>query len=126
MTLVELAQEFCDKTRPDTNMVSADCVLQQLIVATRFYAGYGLIQNISEVAEFDEITPDTEINTSEWAIIRPLFILYVEREQAIQLEASRGLGVDVFGRSVSEINSEIMQIEADVPHRAFCQPIVTV
>lgn len=125
-TLAELAHEYCHSTRPVGVVIDAEQVTQLLLVATRFYAGYGRLQSCSEIASLDEITVDTDITASEWAVIRPLFVLYVERETAIQLEASRGLGVDVFGRTVSEISSEIMQIEADVPHRAFCQPIVTV
>jgi hypothetical protein len=55
-----------------------------------------------------------------------LFLLYVERETALQLEASRGLGLDVFGRSSGEVAGDIAQAEAEMPHRAFCKPIVSV
>ena len=59
-------------------------------------------------------------------MIRPLFVLYVERETAVQLEASRALGVEVFGRTVSEIDGEITQYESMLPEKAFCQPVITV
>jgi hypothetical protein len=58
--------------------------------------------------------------------VRPLFILYVERENAVYLEASRSLGVDVYGRSASEIAQDIVQKETDVQRLMFCMPIVTV
>jgi hypothetical protein len=69
---------------------------------------------------------DTLLTQSEWAILRPLFILYVERENAIYLVASRSLGVDVYGRSASEIAQDITQKELDVQRLMFCMPVITV
>ncbi|MGS0741348.1 hypothetical protein ACVBEF_05890 [Glaciimonas sp. GG7] len=72
------------------------------------------------------VESDTWLTQSEWAIVRPLFILYVERENAIYLEASRSLGVDVYGRSASEIAQDITQKEMDVQRLMFCMPVITV
>lgn len=68
------------------------------------------------------------ITVSEWALIKPLFLLYVERENAIQLEASRAMGLDVWGRSVSEIITDIDRYQSEVlPKSAFsAQVIITV
>ena len=126
-TLVELAQEYSQEDRPVGVVIDDDQVLRQLIVATRFYAAYGHLNGGTQpVSVFDDITPDTEITQCEWGIIRPLFLLYVERETALQLEASRGFGVDVYGRTVSQISAEITQYESMMPYKAFCQPVVTV
>jgi hypothetical protein len=59
-------------------------------------------------------------------MIRPLFLLYLERETALQLEASRGMGIDPFGRSSSEVAGDIVQMELGYPHAAAFQPIFTV
>lgn len=72
------------------------------------------------------ISGATVISESEWALMRNLFMLYVERETALQLEASRGLGMDVYGRASSEVASDIMQAELELPHQAFVGLIVTV
>lgn len=69
---------------------------------------------------------DFDLSPSEYGIIGPLFRLYVERENAMNLEASRALGLDVFGRQVSEIEQEIRQYETELPSMAFSEPIVTV
>lgn len=69
---------------------------------------------------------ETLLTQSEWAIVRPLFILYVERENAIYLEASRSLGVDVYGRSASEVAQDITQKELDIQRLMFCMPVITV
>ncbi|MDF0506607.1 hypothetical protein POK33_38295 [Burkholderia cenocepacia] len=70
---------------------------------------------------------ETAITDSEWAIIRPLFMLYVERENARALEASRGLGVDPYGRSVDQIEGDIRQYEVtELPRLAFQQHAETI
>lgn len=68
---------------------------------------------------------DTEITYGEWAVIKPLFELYVERENARALEASRSQGVDVYGRAVDVIEADIRQYETlDMPRLAFnTQPL---
>lgn len=65
---------------------------------------------------------DTDITDSEWAIIKPLFLLYVERANALALEASRSLGVEVYGRLVDTIENDIQRYEqVDMPRLAFSQ-----
>lgn len=153
-TLAALAQMFASQERPAGNLLDEDGVVAQAVAATRFYAGYAWLRAqqqtvpvpmpmpdpgrlgaghlpcgggaASSLRPDTQITGETDISGSEWAIIRPLFLLYVERETALQLEASRGLGIDPYGRSVSEIATEITQAEADLPHRAFSVPIITV
>ncbi len=119
MNLQDLAGRFITDERPDTLLLDPALTLAQAIAATWFYAGYAAIA--SAPATIDE---STEISLSEWAIIRPLFLLFIEREQALQLEASRGLGIDVFGRSVAEVESDIKNAEVEMPGKAFSREIV--
>jgi hypothetical protein len=73
------------------------------------------------------LTAASDITDGEWGLIRPLYLLYVERENARALEASRGLGVDVYGRTVDQVEADIRQYETqDLPHLAFAQTIETV
>ena len=125
-TLSALSDNFATNERPAGNLLDGPSVLAQALAATRLYAGYAELRAHAGVSPVPEITGDTEISNSEWALIRPLFLLYVERETALQLEASRGLGMDVFGRSSSEVAADIIQFEAELPHRAFFRPIITV
>lgn len=124
--LADLAQTFATQERPAGNLLDDETVLAQAVAATRFYAGFAALRAHEGAAPVPDIDGDTNITTSEWALIRPLFMLYAERETALQLEASRGMGIDPFGRSASEIAAEVAQAEADMPHRAFYQPIITV
>lgn len=124
--LADLAQTFATQERPAGNLLDDETVLAQAVAATRFYTGFAALRAHEGADPVPDIDGDTNITTSEWALIRPLFMLYAERETALQLEASRGMGIDPFGRSASEIAAEIAQAEADMPRRAFFQPIVTV
>jgi hypothetical protein len=73
------------------------------------------------------ITEATVLTPGEWAIIKPLFTLYVERESAMHLEASRGLGVDVYGRSVAEVQGDITLMETEtLPAKSFCHDMIEV
>ena len=127
MRLEDLAIEFSQQDRPAGIILDDQQVIRQAIVATRYYAGFtSLTCSEGETTSFSEINESTELTPSEWAWIRPLFLLYCERETALNLEASRGFGVEVYGRSVSEINNDISQAEMEMPHRAFCQPVITV
>jgi hypothetical protein len=106
-------------------------VTTAMVKAVRFFAGYAVLAHFASQAvpvtpTVTQIDNTVALTTSEWAIIQPLFNAYVDHENAIRLEASRGLGLDVFGRSVSEMAGEIKQLEADLPRKAFYQAIVSV
>lgn len=122
-TLAQFCTDFATE-RPAGTVLDGDTVLAQGVAATRFYAGYAGIAALAEQAI--AITGSTELDWSEWAVIRPLFILFVERENALHLEASRALGLDVFGRSVSEIAVDIAQYEQELPHLAFSSAIISI
>lgn len=154
MKLSELATEY-QQQRPGI-VLEEDQLTAVAVAAARFYAGYGDIASVSSsdrlpgaagagnpvpadpdpypaivqalpIKDLKLITKDTEVSTGEWAIMRPLFVLYVERENATLLEATRGLGVDVFGRSVSEVNADIaMQENEIIPSKTFMSVIFEV
>jgi hypothetical protein len=112
--------------RRDTNMLDVSVLGAQAIKAVRFYHGYSELSAYMGSDAEPIIALSTPISDSEWSVIRPLFELYAEKETSIQLEASRALGVDVFGRATSEISQDIKELEADMPSRAFCRDIVTI
>lgn len=125
-SLTEHATEFAGTERPAGNLLDGIQITAQAVAATRMYAGYGKLRAFDGVDPVPAIDGNTAVSVSEWAVIRPLFMLYVERENALQLEASRGLGVDVFGRDSSTIAADIAQAEAELPLKAFCRPVLTV
>ena len=120
-TLATLVARFVDDERGAANILAPEQVAAQAVAAVAFYAGFAVLTD-----DANPIGDALDVTESEWAIIRPLFALYVEREQALQLEATRGLGADVFGRSTSEISADIERKEADLPRLAFLQPVFSV
>lgn len=154
LSLTTLATEFYNLSRPVGLVVALEQVLQLAVDAFRYYAAYGQIASKARPGAFeDQSAPavfgdigaaantglignppgpavaagsDTVITLGEWAIIKPLFVLYVERENAIHLEATRGLGADPYGRSVSEVTADITLAEETAQTRAFFFPIFTV
>jgi len=93
-----------------------------------FYSGYSALnpapptqipgQVITAPTSYPEITGSTDLHVSEWAIIRPLFLLYIERENALQIEASKGMGIEAFGRMSSEVIADITQMELSLPQNS--------
>ena len=132
MLISELAQRFIEKERPIGCFLAADTVLEQIVSAVRLYNGYAILDAL--VADPNAIPPlpippidgTLDLTESEWALIGPLAMLYVEREEARQAEMSRGMGLDQFGRTVAEVQQDIQQSAASLPLQAFSQPIVTI
>ena len=125
----QLVDDFTGSARPIGNILDEKAIMAQCRAALRFYAGYALkepCESYEDVAKFEDLNEETDVSPSEWALIRPLFLLYVEREQALQLEASRAMGADPFGRSSSEVGAEISQYEMQFAQKAFAQPLFSV
>lgn len=135
MKLSEIVAAYIEN-QPAGIVLDEDSITRLLKNAVRFYCGFAAIRSV-ELDDGEIHTPidatnaisgaqDFDLNPSELAIIRPLFNLYVEAENAMNLEASRGMGVDVFGRQVSEIQQDIRQYEMDLPRIAFVEPFITI
>lgn len=134
MNLTALAKAYCE-SRSSTGLLldDAEC-LQRLKEATAFYHALQPVLSLveSDPAQADhptvEVVTDVAVlNAGEWQLIRPLFVLYVERSNAMRLEASRGEGVDPYGRSSSEVAAEIFNYETDIlPRKAFVEEPFTV
>lgn len=118
MQLGDLVSEFVGARRPGWLVLDDDEVLVQAIEATRYYLGWGQLGGA--VPALDDVDDRVEVSASEWAIISPLFVLMVEKENALRLEASRSGGLDVYGRQASEIEADIRIMKDEtLPQRAF-------
>jgi multisubunit Na+/H+ antiporter MnhF subunit len=107
MTLTELVNRFLVNERPLGVVLDERVVMAQAVAATVYYDGY--IRLASTPAAIDETTA---LNNFEWAVIRPLFLLYVERETALYLEAAQVLGVTLFGRGSEAVQKAIAAAES--------------
>jgi hypothetical protein len=131
-TISDLVDRFATDERPIGQLLDASILLAQAIAAANFHAGYAHLEVHLALPVTDPPTPypaingTTELTLSEWSLIRPLFMLCVEREEAKQLEASRGMGIDPYGRSSSEIAAEITQMEIAYPKSAFVYEVTSI
>jgi hypothetical protein len=127
-SLATLAAEYIRKKESGGLFLEADEVIQFFIDATRKYAGYGYLASLNGVNTNDsliDINKNTVVSTSEWAIISRLAELYCEKESALRLEATRGLGADMYGRTASEVASDITQYEIELPQLSYFEPCWT-
>lgn len=137
MTLSQIVSEYI-AAQPAGIVLGEVDITRLLRNAVRLYCGYATLRGSAPTTDEDrDMVPvihtaidasngstgaqDFDLTLSEWAIIKPIFDLYLEHENATHLEASRGMGVDVFGRSVSEIQADITQREMDLPKAAFLE-----
>ncbi len=142
MLLSEIADRICDDAPQATHMLDRVATEACIKKAVRYYCGFAKLTNpplapdlihdpidaspfLTENAN-PQLDQDFDINLSENDIIEPLYTLYIEKENAILLEASRGMGTDPYGRSVSEIEAQILQREEELPKAAFLELIVSV
>ncbi len=104
--------------------------------AVRLYCGYAALKNLPAVPVADggdgihspfsianESVGDQDVllTHGEFAIISPLWNLYIEFENATHLEASRDSGIETWGRTASEIKADIDQMEASFPNITFSE-----
>ena len=132
MLISELARRLIEREGPVGCSLPAATVLEQTVPAGRLYNGYAILDalvadpNVIPPLPIPPIDGTLDLTESEWALIGPLAMLYVEREEARQAEMSRGMGLDQFGRTVAEVQQDIQQSAASLPLQAFSQPIVTI
>lgn len=102
-------------------VIDDDKVQELAVAAARQFVAWGDLSGVEPGDdELAAVTGVLLVSAGEWGVIKPLFMLYVERENARALEASRGQGVDVYGRDVNTIESDIRQYEiVDMPRLAF-------
>ncbi len=124
--LAALAQEFCDIRSQQGLFIAYPEVLACAIKATRFYAGWAILEDPSARLGVFSITGQTSVTPDEWSIIGPLFSLYVERESALVIESARVSGVDTIGRDSATVAVDIQQAEIDLPQKAYVEPVFSV
>ena len=125
MELSELAAEYALQRSASGLFLAEPQVLQCLVDATRFYAGWQALEDPASQT-MATITASTALEVGEWSIISPLFRLYVERESALVIEASRGLGVEQVGRDSSTVAGDILNEESLLAQKAYVQEAFSV
>lgn len=110
-------------------VLTEEQIARHLHDAVRQYCGYARLTSAQSVDDVHSVLDDTsgttpvvvdvDITHSELAIIRPLWLLYIEHENAMALEASRSQGADPYGRSTPEVKQSILDYELRLPQLTF-------
>lgn len=115
------------ESRPVVQLLEYQEILAQYLQAVEYLHGYAELEAHRGLpAPLPDISPETELNESEIALVHPVFMLYVEREAALVAEAARIMGADVFVRPHSEVAQDIVVMQQEFPKLAFYQNIVCV
>lgn len=141
-TAQERVDTYFEEQRPVGVILEPEQSMGLLLAAVRKYMAYGVLERHAQQHEeyeearrldpstpepvLDPINPSFQIGSSEWGVIEPLWHLYMERERALMVEATRMMGDVSHGRMSSEVQQDITLYESDMHLKAFCYPIVTV
>lgn len=111
------------KTIP-TILLEPDEVEACLCRALQHYLSYaGSVTHRPDPFDLDTVRSQP-LDMGEWVEIRKLFVAYVEQANALLLESTQPTGVPTYGRSSSEISSQISELETTMQSKAFSQGIV--
>lgn len=136
MLIESLVDEYID-SRP-TNILDRIALIALFIEAVREYQAWAALdienQNIVEandsyklISDNVVVTESTDINASEWGIIKPLAYLYVEKQEAMIQEAGKNHMHELFGRSTAEVEQDITAYRNDqLRHLSFSVPVMTI
>jgi hypothetical protein len=128
MKISQLVDQYTTEL-PIGCVLTEEQITRHLRDAVRQYCGYARLTSAQSVDDVHSVlddasgsTPvavDVDITHSELAIIRPLWLLYIEHENAMALEASRSQGADPYGRSTPEVKQSILDYERSLPQLTF-------
>lgn len=120
-TLSELADTLANKLMLSGMSLMPLDVLTAIKTETSFYMGYADLDahvNAVPAVVHDEL----QLTYSEWAVIEPVVRANCDLVQAYRVEASRSIGAESFGLSVSEAQQNYMLVRDNFAKNAFVSP----
>jgi len=103
-----------------------DQVTRNLREAITSYCGYRRLTSVQPEPDPAGAPPDSDLTDSELALIKPLWHLKNDRENAAAFEVSRSQGADPFGRSVAECDAAIEVYLRELPSKSFCYEVLSI
>ncbi|NWA11946.1 hypothetical protein [Pseudomonas gingeri] len=129
MKLSELVAQYL-AVLPIGCVLTEEQVERHLLTATRHYLGLADLKSGETLGVKaligTDAAQDVDLTHSELELIRPLWDLYMEKENSMALEASRSQGADVWGRSVAEVEVSIQMYVDRLPMLSFTADFVTI
>jgi hypothetical protein len=124
-TVAEIAERLHAELQMSGYSLLFDDVQDILLEEAKFYAGWATFEEQRFANAPIMLDADFKIDAYEWAFIKPVVTAHCEWLQAQRSEASRSLGTEGFGMSVSEARGLYEQQRELLPKNAFIAPPFT-
>lgn len=121
-SIAEIALLFYEKLQMKGYSLLLEDVTTALIEETKRYAGWATLTCQRGSTSIITISPDLILEGFEWVIIEPCFSTNCDVIQAHLVEASRSMGGDGFGMTVSEAEQNHKDAKEQMPKLAFVSP----
>lgn len=122
-TIQELASDLYTELMNSGYALIQEDVAQAILRAVLRYVAWDSLDAQRNTPQ-DTISLDSKIRLAahEWMIVEPLARAHCDLMQANRMEASRSLGMEQVGLSVSEALQNLQQQQDLMPQKAFCAP----
>lgn len=122
-SIQQLSEELYKEYQLSGYSILLEDIVKAYIEETKAYAGWAeYLYCQTKATTTIELNEAIELNGDEYVIILPLVKAHCDLLQARLVEATRGLGVESYGLSVSEAQQNYNQKKEELPKLAFCMP----
>jgi pyruvate kinase len=124
-TIAEISERLHTELQLSGYSLLVDDVQDAMIEEARLYAAWATFEEQRFATLTISLNTSLKIDAYEWAFIKPVVLAHCDWLQAQRNEASRSLGVEAFGLSVSEARGNYDQQRDLLPKNAFIAPPFT-
>ncbi|MFK6686377.1 hypothetical protein Q4372_18100 [Acinetobacter baumannii] len=118
-SIQQLSEELYKEYQLTGYSILLEDIVKAFIEETKSYAGWATLDCQTKAITSIELNESIELNGDEYVIIVPLVKAHCDLLQARLVEATRGLGVESYGLSVSEAQQNYNEKKEALPKLAF-------
>ncbi|MEO4113898.1 hypothetical protein ACOKPE_08000 [Acinetobacter baumannii] len=119
-SIQQLSEELYKEYQLSGYSILLDDIVKAFLDETKYYAGWAVLDCQTKATTSIELNETIELSGDEYVIIQPLVKAHCDLLQARLVEATRGLGVESYGLSVSEAQQIYNEKKDALPKLAFC------
>ena len=119
-SIQQLSEELYKEYQLSGYSILLDDIVRAFLDEAKYYAGWAVLDCQTKATTSIELNETIELSGDEYVIIQPLVKAHCDLLQARLVEATRGLGVESYGLSVSEAQQNYNEKKDALPKLAFC------
>ena len=119
-SIQQLSEELYKEYQLSGYSILLDDIVKAFLDETKYYAGWAVLDCQTKATTSIELNETIELSGDEYVIIQPLVKAHCDLLQARLVEATRGLGVESYGLSVSEAQQNYNEKKDALPKLVFC------